>query len=154
MTLAVTRVLPNHKDFTTLVCLLDVEFFSIYGDVYLNYRSHNATEELTLAAVAYADEFPVACGGIKPLSPDTAELKRVFVKPQFRRLGLAQRIVLELEAAAVELGFSHMALETGADMPAAIALYRRLGYAISESYGPYAGDSACVCMTKELNQKL
>ncbi len=153
MTAAILRVTPDHGDFTALVSLLDDEFFSIFGDVYLDYKPHNATDVLTLAAVAYADGVPAACGGIKPLSPDTAELKRMFVKPHFRRLGLAQRIVRELEAAAREQGFSRMALETGADMSAAIALYRSLGYASIENYGPYAGNSACVCMVKELSDE-
>jgi len=154
MTITVSRVPPNHADFAALVRLLDEEFFSIYGDLYLNYRPHNAAEDLALAAVAYGDRVPAACGGIKPLSADTAELKRMFVKPDYRRQGLARRVVLELEAAACEKGFSRMTLETGADMAAAIALYQSLGYSFTKNYGPYAGDNACVCMTKTLIHEL
>lgn len=150
MTVTVTYVPTDHADFTALVRQLDGAFFAQYGEVYLSYKPNNAADALTLAAVVYASGVPAACGGIKPLNTHTAELKRIFVAPQFRRLGLAQRIVHELEAAAKEQGFSHIALETGADMPAAIALYSKLGYTLTESYGPYAGDSTCVCMIKDL----
>ena len=153
MMVTVLRVAPDDSDFSALVRQLDEEFFSIYGDAYLAYQPHNATEDLTLAAVAFADGLPAACGGIKPLCASTAELKRIFVAPHFRRLGLAQRVIVELETAAIEQGFAHMALETGTDMPAAIALYQKLGYNRTENYGPYAGNSACVCMFKALTQE-
>ena len=150
MTVAALRVSPADEDFAALVRRLDDEFFAIYGDAYLSYQPHNAPADLILAVVAYADGVPAASGGLKRFGAHTAELKRLFVRPEYRRLGLARCVVLELENAAREQGFLRMVLETGADMPAAIALYQKLGYALTDNYGPYADDSACVCMTKNL----
>ena len=154
MKAAVSRIKPDHPDFAELVRLLDNEFYAMYGDVYLSYQSHNTLTELEAAMIVYADGAPAACGGIKPFDAHTAELKRIFVRPDFRRLGLAQRLIHDLEAAALEQGYDHMALVTGADMPAAISLYQKLGYAVASSYGPYAGDDACVCMTKTLGNTI
>lgn len=150
---AVLRVAPDHPDFTALVRLLDDEFYAMYGELYLSYQPHNTLAELETAAVAYADGIPAACGGIKRLDAYTAELKRVFVRPEFRRLGLAQRLISELEDSARGQGCTHMVLVTGADMPGAISLYKCIGYTLTESYGAYRGDSACVCMAKTLGNQ-
>lgn len=151
MTVAVLHVEPDHPDLALLVRLLDDEFYAMCGDMYRNYQPHNSLSELEAAMIVYADKVPVACGGIKPLDRYTAELKRIFVRPDFRRVGLAQRLIHKLEAAARRQGYMRMVLETGADMLAAISLYKKLDYSITSSYGPYAGDSACVCMVKTLS---
>ncbi len=150
MNISVSRVPSDHADFLALVRLLDDAYFETYGDVYLNYQPLNALCHIRFAVVAYACGIPAACGGLAQIDADTAELKRIFVKPAYRRQGLARRVIAELEAAARESGCARIALETGADMAAAIALYQKLGYALSRNYGPYAGDDACVCMTKQL----
>ena len=43
---------------------------------------------------------PVACGGYRPLGPDVAEIKRMYVEPEYRGRGLARRILVDLEARA------------------------------------------------------
>ena len=110
MKAAVSRIKPHHPDFAELVRLLDDEFYAMYGDVYLSYQSHNTLTELEAAMIVYADGAPAACGGIKPFDAHPAELKRIFVSPDFRRLGLAQRLIHELEAEALEQGYDHMVL--------------------------------------------
>lgn len=149
MTVELLHTEANHPDFAALTKRLDDEFFAIYGDVYLSYLPLNARNDIRLVVV-YVNGRPAACGGLKCIDPQTAELKRIFVCPQHRRQGLAQRVVRGLEEAALSEGFSRTVLETGADMSAAITLYEKLGYTLTNNYGPYAGDDACVCMTKEL----
>jgi GNAT superfamily N-acetyltransferase len=71
----------------------------------------------------------VAAGGAyKRVSDDTAEIKRVWTNPDFRRQGLARLMMAALESAAIDAGYSVAELTTGARQPEALALYLSLGY--------------------------
>lgn len=87
--------------------------------------------------VGYVDGRPAACGGVRLLDPATAELKRMFVAPGYRRVGHARRLLAALEERARALGASRISLETGDAQPEAIALYVSAGYAPIEAYGYY-----------------
>ena len=93
-----------------------------------------------LFLVAYADDQPVGCGGIKRLSETVAELKRLYVAPQARNLGLAHDLLDALEDGARDTGYSIVRLDTGANQPAAIKLFRSSGYIEINDYNdnPYA----------------
>ncbi|SFB00879.1 Acetyltransferase (GNAT) family protein [Nocardioides alpinus] len=86
-------------------------------------------------------EEAVCCGGVRLLSPEVAEVKRMYVDPSVRGAGLARRLLSELEAAAVDLGARVARLDTGRDMAPAVGLYRRTGYVEIEDYNgnPDAG---------------
>ncbi|MET9464764.1 GNAT family N-acetyltransferase [Streptomyces sp. NPDC006544] len=79
-----------------------------------------------------------------------AELKRMYVVPEARGLGLARRILAALEADARAAGRRRMALETGDQQPEAIALYLSSGYALSAKFGHYRFHDSSRCMTKSL----
>ncbi|MEU3776696.1 GNAT family N-acetyltransferase [Streptomyces sp. NPDC032472] len=100
---------------------------------------------------------PVASGGWRTqdendegYSDGDAELKRMYVIPEARGLGLARRILAELEADARAAGRSRMVLETGDQQPEAIALYLSSGYAPSEKFGYYRDYESSRCMAKLL----
>ena len=93
---------------------------------------------------------PVACGAIRPLEEDVAELKRVFVKVDFRGRGYSKPIVSELERQALVRGYKVMRLETGVRQPEAISLYESLGYHRIPNYGEYRESSLSVCFEKKL----
>jgi ribosomal protein S18 acetylase RimI-like enzyme len=81
-----------------------------------------------LVLLARIRQEPVACGALK-LHPDgIAELKRMWVSPHMRGLGLGGRMLRELERHAVEHGARVIHLETNRSLTEAIALYRRSGY--------------------------
>ena len=75
------------------------------------------------------------------LSPEVAELKRMYVDPSARGAGLARRLVARLESEATALGATVVRLDTGRDMAPAIALYRSSGYREVDDYNgnPDAG---------------
>jgi GNAT superfamily N-acetyltransferase len=81
-----------------------------------------------LFLVAEIDGSPAGCGAWRALPEGTAEIKRVYVEPAFRRRGLAQVIVAELEVAAARAGYGSVVLNTGRQQPEALALYAELGY--------------------------
>jgi GNAT superfamily N-acetyltransferase len=78
--------------------------------------------------VAYLDGRAVGCGGVKRLDEASAELKRIYVAPAARGLGLGRRLLEELERRARELGYDRLRLDTGDLQPEALALFRSAGY--------------------------
>ncbi|WP_457425950.1 GNAT family N-acetyltransferase [Roseateles sp. P5_E7] len=89
----------------------------------------------------------VGCGAIV-LGPEYGELKRMFVSPAARRQGLAQRLLIQLEAEAVVRGCGLLRLETGPYQPEALGLYARCGYERCGPFGGYADDPLSVFMEK------
>ena len=138
------------RAFQQLVAQLDRSYVERFGDVALKYQAYHHPEELEHACVLYLDGQPVACGAFQRRDARTAELKRVFVRPDCRRRGYARDIVEMLEQQALFHGYSAMSLETGREMPEAVALYRGLGYREVPGWGVFAGDPVCICMEKEL----
>ena len=88
--------------------------------------------------VAYEGDRPVACAGIRRLDADTAELKRMFVRPVARGKGVAKALLAACEAAARDLGYSRLWLETGIAQPEAMTLYTSSGYTPVRRFGQYA----------------
>jgi DNA-binding MarR family transcriptional regulator/GNAT superfamily N-acetyltransferase len=91
--------------------------------------------------VARIDGEPVGCGGLKTLDGEMGEIKRVWTAPSARGLGVAGRIMRQLEQHAAEMGFSAVRLDTNKSLTEAQALYRKLGYREIGRYNdnPYAG---------------
>jgi GNAT superfamily N-acetyltransferase len=100
--------------------------------------------------VAEVDGVPAGCGAWRALRSGEAEIKRVYVEPQFRRQGLAQLVVAALEEGAARAGHRSIVLNTGQQQPEALALYGRLGYSPVPGYGPYACAPGAVFLGKAL----
>jgi ribosomal protein S18 acetylase RimI-like enzyme len=84
----------------------------------------------------------VAGGGIRRIDENVVEVKRMWTNPDYRRQGHAARMLRELAGLAAQLGYRTVRLETGHAQPEALALYRRLGFARIDSYGPYENATA------------
>ncbi len=73
------------------------------------------------------------CGGFRPLADvdyaNACEMKRLYVRPAFRRFGLGRLLTQALIDGAVQAGYSVMLLDTLDDMEAARGLYESLGFA-------------------------
>jgi putative acetyltransferase len=78
--------------------------------------------------LAYIGNSVGGMAGIKHVSRDVCELKRLYVSPLYRRVGLGRSLVERLLAAARILGYSKIRLETLDFMEAAIRLYESLGF--------------------------
>ncbi|WP_328449765.1 GNAT family N-acetyltransferase [Amycolatopsis sp. NBC_00438] len=92
----------------------------------------------------------VGCGGLRPLGPDSAEIKRMYVDPAARGSGVATALLRALEDHARELGIPRLLLETGTGQPDAMRFYQREGYEPIEAYGPYRGEPLSRCFTRDL----
>jgi GNAT superfamily N-acetyltransferase len=84
--------------------------------------------------LAEINDEPVGIGALRPLSADEAEIKRMYVRPSFRGLGVGRAILQQLIDDARTLGFKTVRLESAAFMHEAHALYRSFGFAPSTSY--------------------
>ena len=140
----------SHPDLLALAAELDAYFHAGWGEVAENYKQYHALDGMACAVVAYIEGKPVGCGCWRAYDPITAEVKRMYVRPAYRRLGVAGKIVAALEQHAAAGGCRRAVLETGADMPDAIAFYEKHGYRLTPNFGEFAGDEICVCMEKEL----
>lgn len=90
--------------------------------------------------VAFSDGLPVGCAGLKGSGGRVAEVKRLWVSPAARGLGLANRLMAAVEDAARRLGITVLRLDTNRALPEAVALYRNAGWTEIERFNddPYA----------------
>lgn len=82
----------------------------------------------------------VGCGGVQRIDEHTGEIKRMWIHPDWRGLGLGRRLLAHLEGTAQELGRTRVLLDTNGTLTEAIGMYRSAGYQPIERYNdnPYA----------------
>jgi putative acetyltransferase len=83
---------------------------------------------------------PVGCGGVKLFGTDYGEIKRMYVRPEFRGLGFAKLMLNHLAEYARNHGVAILRLETGIAQRDAIALYERSGFRSIAPFGAYKPD--------------
>lgn len=148
--LSTLRTTGTHEDFQSLVRLLDADLNRRYGALQKSYNAYNTSLSIQNVLVIYEDRAPIGCGAFKPFDQAAVEIKRMFIRPEYRGRGLASRVLSELEAWASELGYSASTLETGRGQPEAIALYTSQHYHRVENFGQYAGNPNSLCFRKPL----
>ena len=142
------RTDSDNSDFRELVRLLDQELQIRDGEAHSFYAQFNKIDKIRHVVIGYENGQAVGCGAIKEYANGVAEVKRMFVKAEWRGRGIAKRILSELETWANELKFSECILETGKNQPEAIGLYQKSGYQKIPNYGQYEGVELSVCMRK------
>src|SRR5262245_43970452 len=116
---------PDSDEALALIRALDGDLVGRYpGQSAHGLRDEDVADPRLTFLVARAEGQPVGCGAIRPLAPGVAEVKRMFVRSEWRRHGVARRILASLEAAALGQGYHTLRLETGVKQPEAIGLYR------------------------------
>lgn len=71
---------------------------------------------------------PVGCGAVKTSKRAPAHIRRMWVAPRVRGLGVGRRLLQEIERVAFDLGARKIRLDTHRSLTEAIAMYRRSGY--------------------------
>jgi GNAT superfamily N-acetyltransferase len=84
--------------------------------------------------LALEDGKAAGCAGLRKISPEAGELKRVFVRPAFRGKGIGRRLVLAVVEAARKNAYRRLRLDTLPSMKRAQELYRAMGFKPIEAY--------------------
>lgn len=140
----------TNEDFIKLVSFLDAELAIKDGKDHAFYHQFNGIVNLNNVVVAYKNEQAIGCGAIKPFNDSAMEVKRMFVPESARGLGIATKVLKELEVWAKDLGYKKCVLETGKKQVEAIALYKKCNYNIIPNYGQYKGVENSICFEKQL----
>jgi GNAT superfamily N-acetyltransferase len=114
------------------------------------YLPYNTLEDIHDVVLAFENHIPVACAGFKYYADGIAEVKRVFVKEDYRGRGISLLLMKHLEQKAKQQGYRSLILETGEPLIAAMGLYKKIGFKRVENYGPYIGMKQSICMKKEI----
>lgn len=140
---------PDQPEIIALIADLDAYQLTLYPpeSVYALDLASLKQPNVLFAVARNADGAAVGCGAMV-VTPEFAEVKRMYVRPEARGQGLARRVLSLLEQEAAQRGATQYALETGPLQPEAIALYERLGYQRCGPYGSYADDPLSVFMRK------
>lgn len=138
----------NH--FRLLVSKLDKELSERYGELQNKYHNFNNVDSCNTVVIAKYDNLYIGCGCYKKYDDQTAEIKRMFVDPNYRGLGVSKQILIEIENWARENGYKNALLETMMTQINAIGLYKKTGYTFIENYGQYIGMEKSICMKKQI----
>ena len=152
--LQIAPVDPRSPEAAELMHIQSSEISERYdstGDGFSPFKPEDILGGRGLFLLGRIGERAVACGAFRPLEEKITEIKRMFVRPEFRGRGYARAILAELERRAAQFGYEAARLETGDRQPEAIALYHSCGYHLIESFGIYATDSRSICFEKRLN---
>ena len=146
----IIRTNSENTDFIKLVALLDADLKFRDGEDHAFYAQFNKIDKIKYAVVAYENDIAVGCGAFREYSPNTVEVKRMYVSENKRGKGIATQVLSELEKWAEELNYARCLLETGKNQPEALGLYKKNGYSIVPNFGQYQNVDNSVCFEKNL----
>src|SRR6476620_4730295 len=141
MTTIISAERPDSADAMLLISELEAHLDPLYPRTS---RHGYSVEKLMQQAVAFFvtrhDGVLAGCGGIELFGNEYGEIKRMYVRPQFRGLGLARLMLDHLAAHAREHKVNLLRLETGIHQKEAIALYEGVGFPQIPPFGSYKED--------------
>lgn len=142
----------SNKDFIKLCHMLDDFLNALVGGEQnrAQYITYNKLDDIHDVIVVYDGAAPVGCASFKKYDEENAEVKRVFIKDEYRGRGISKTLMSMLEERARNQGYKNLILESGEPLVAAMELYRRLGYKVIPNYGQYKDMPESICMRKEL----
>lgn len=146
----VSRTNSDNPDFKLLVKELDAYLKITDGDEHDFYNQFNNIDVLKHTIIAYKNLKPIGCGAFKAYGSHSIEIKRMYTNPEYRNVGVAAKILSELEKWGKELDYDTAILETGKRQVEAVIFYKKNGYYAIPNYGQYNGMDNSLCFRKEL----
>jgi putative acetyltransferase len=151
MTIVITPERPDTPDAMMLIEELEEHLAPFYPAAS---RHGYSVEKLIKQGVAFFitryDGVPAGCGGVQFFGAEYGELKRMFMRPQFRGLGLAKLMLEYLETYARAHDIPLLRLETGIHQKEAIGLYESMGYQRCPHFGEYINDPLSLFFEKTI----
>lgn len=148
------KIMPERPD-TYDAVLLITELEAHLDPLYPRESRHGLNVAQLLAEdVAFfllrCDGAPACCGGVKLYGAEYGEVKRMYVRPQFRGLGFGKMMLNHLEDFTRERGVSLLRLETGIHQHEAVGLYEHMGFRRITPFGAYTDDPLSLFYEKPL----
>lgn len=141
MSTVITSERPDSEAAVELIAELEAHLSPLYPS---ESRHGYSVEKLLKEGVAFFvirhNGVPAGCGGVQLFGSEYGEIKRMYVRPAFRGLGLAKLMLEHLAAYALEQGVDLLRLETGIHQHQAIGLYERMGFRPILPFGDYGDD--------------
>jgi putative acetyltransferase len=151
MPTVITAERPDTIEAMELIAELDAYLAPLYPPTS---RHGFSVEKLLREAVAFFvmrhERVPAGCGGVKLFDTAYGEVKRMYVRPQWRGLGLGTQMLHHLAEYALQQGVAVLRLETGIYQLEAIRLYERFGFQRIPPFGAYIDDPLSVFFEKRL----
>ncbi|GGE92047.1 N-acetyltransferase [Mycetocola zhadangensis] len=144
---------PRQPDVVELLALGTAYAEALYPPENTFLLNVDELEQPGVSVYVARDEDGRALGmaALVPWGVAVAELKRMFVRQEARGRGVASNLLTRMEADARAASLRQIVLETGTRHDAAVALYRRSGFAEIPLFGKYIGEPFSVCMAKMLS---
>lgn len=117
-----------------LLASMEAEVDALYADRTGSIHVDSATSAAGMSPpagtflVVRSSDRAIGCGGLHRLDGDTCEIKRMYLRPEWRGRGLSALLLEALEERARALGYTRARLDTGDRQPAAKVLYKGAGY--------------------------
>ena len=91
--------------------------------------------------LAYCDQTPAGCIALRQLDDHRCEMKRLYVRPQFRRHRIGRALVNKVISDARAIGYRHLLLDTFPFLNVAVRMYEKLGFRYIPRYNDSPMDS-------------
>ena len=135
---------------------LIAELEAVLSPLYPQASRHGLSVDKLLRAgvaffVARQDGQPAGCGGVQLFGAEYGEVKRMYVRPQYRGQGLGRLMLEHLAGYCRQRGLTVLRLETGIHQMEAIRLYQRFGFRRIAPFGNYRVDPVSLCFEKRLD---
>lgn len=142
----------SNQDFILLCQELDIFLNKLVSgeENRSQYIPYNQLNDIHDVILAYDENIPIGCASYKKYDTECAEVKRVFIRREYRGKGISKRLMGLLEKSAKESGYTHFILESGEPLVAAMRLYYSIGFKAIPSYGQYKDMPESICMKKKL----
>lgn len=152
MTVNIEAERPDSPEASQLIAELEATLVPLYPQESRHgYDIEKLLKEEVPFFVLRKDDIAAACGGMKLLGQEYGEIKRMFVRPQFRGLGLSKLMLQHLADYALQRGIGLLRLETGIYQPEAIGLYERMGFHRIPPFGEYQEDPLSLFFEKQIS---
>lgn len=122
-----------------------LELFSEHDDFMINflgedshyYTRYTESENIENVWIAYVDNHPAGCIAFRKKDGNVGEVKRLFLRKEYRGRGISKELLKVMEHHAGEQGCTKLFLDTRITLEPAVSLYRDVGFQVVFQQGLY-----------------
>lgn len=120
--------------------IVSITGFTVEEYVQMNYLNFiNSYKDQGILYIIEIDDKVIGMGGIRKIDDDVCEIKRMYIKPEFRGLGFGKELFQKLIEKAITFGYTIIRLETQIFMNTAHHIYRSYGFRERDRYPGFEG---------------